>query len=50
MKKKLLLVEDEDRLGFVLKTFFEKKNFTVEVVKDGEDAIFQAENLKPDYI
>ena len=25
MKKKLLLVEDEERLGFVLKVFFEKK-------------------------
>mgnify|MGYP001266631534 FL=1 len=50
MKKKLLLVEDEERLGFVLKVFFEKKNFIVEVVKDGEDAIFQAENLNPDII
>ena len=27
-----------------------KKNFIVEVVKDGEDAIFQAENLNPDII
>ena len=50
MKKKLLLVEDEERLGFVLKTFFEKKNFSVEIVNDGEDAIFQAENVKPDII
>ena len=32
MKKKLLLVEDEERLGFVLKTFFDKKNFSVEIV------------------
>ena len=50
MKKKLLLVEDEERLGFVLKVFIEKKNYIVEVVKDGEDAIFQAENLNPDII
>ena len=50
MKTKLLLVEDEDRLAIVLKTFFEKKNFNVDIVNDGEDAILQAENLKPDII
>ena len=50
MKKKLLLVEDEDRLATVLKTFFEKKNFNVEIVSDGEDALFQAESSKPDII
>jgi len=50
MKTKLLLVEDEDRLAIVLKTFFEKKNFNVHIVNDGEDAILQAENLKPDII
>ena len=50
MKKKLLLVEDEDRLATVLKTFFEKKNFNVEIVSDGEVALFQAESSKPDLI
>ena len=50
MKTKLLLVEDEDRLAAVLKTFFEKENFSVETVSDGEDAIFHAESLKPDII
>ena len=50
MKKKLLLVEDEDRLATVLKSFFEKENFNVAIVSDGEDAIFQAESLKPDII
>ena len=50
MKTKLLLVEDEARLAIVLKTFFEKKNFNVDIVNDGEDAILQAENLKPDII
>ena len=50
MKTKLLLVEDEDRLATVLKTFFEKENFNVEIVSDGEDALFQAESLKPDII
>ena len=50
MKKKILLVEDEDHLGTVLKTFFEKKNFNIEVVKDGEDALFQADNFKPDVV
>ena len=50
MKTKLLLVEDEDRLATVLKTFFEKENFSVEIVSDGEDALFQAESLKPDII
>ena len=50
MKKKILLVEDENHLGIVLKTFFEKKNFNIEVVKDGEDALFQADNFKPDVV
>ena len=50
MKKKLLLIEDEERLGLVLKSFFEKKSFLVEIVKDGEDALFQAESYKPDII
>ena len=50
MKKKILLVEDEDHLAIVLKTFFEKKNFNIEVVKDGEDALFQADNFKPDVV
>ena len=50
MKTKLLLVEDEDRLATVLKSFFEKENFNVAIVSDGEDAIFQAESLKPDII
>ncbi len=50
MKTKMLLVEDEYRLTAVLKTFFEKENFSVEIVSDGEDAIFHAESLKPDII
>ena len=50
MKTKMLLVEDEYRLATVLKTFFEKENFSVEIVSDGEDAIFHAESLKPDII
>ena len=50
MKQNLLLVEDEDRLAMVLKTFFEKENFDVEIVSDGEDALFQAESLKPDIV
>ena len=50
MKTKLLLVEDEYRLATVLKTFFEKENFSVEIVSDGEDALFQAESLKPDIV
>ena len=50
MKSKLLLIEDEDALAYTLKTFFEKKNFNVEIVKDGEDALFQAESTKPDVV
>ena len=50
MKSKLLLIEDEDSLAYTLKTFFEKKNFNVEIVKDGEDALFQAESMKPDVV
>ena len=42
MKKKILLVEDENHLGIVLKTFFEKKNFNI--------ALFQADNFKPDVV
>ena len=33
MKKKLLLVEDEERLGFVLKVFFEKKTLLLKLLK-----------------
>tara|TARA_B100000029_G_scaffold516680_1_gene632663 strand:+ start:3163 stop:3852 length:690 start_codon:yes stop_codon:yes gene_type:complete len=50
MKKKILLVEDEDRLAVVLKTFFERKNFAINVIKDGEDALFEAESFNPDLI
>ena len=50
MKSKLLLIEDEDSLAYTLKTFFEKENFNVEIVKDGEDALFQAESMKPDIV
>ena len=50
MKSKLLLIEDEDSLAYTLKTFFEKENFNVEIVKDGEDALFQAESMKPDVV
>ncbi len=50
MKSKLLLIEDEDSLAYTLKTFLEKKNFNVEIVKDGEDALFQAESMKPDVV
>ena len=50
MKTKLLLIEDDERLGFVLKTFFEKNNYTVELVKDGEEAVFEAESFIPDVI
>jgi len=50
MKSKLLLIEDEDALAYTLKIFFEKKNFNVEIVKDGEDALFQAESTKPDVV
>ena len=50
MKSKILLIEDEERLGVVLKSFFEKKNFVVEIIKDGEDALFQADVIKPDLI
>ncbi len=50
MQPRILLIEDEERLSLVLKTFFEKKRFKVDCVSDGEDALFQAESIKPDLV
>ena len=50
MKSRILLVEDEEKLSLVLKTFFERKNFKIDCISDGEDALFQAESLKPDIV
>ena len=50
MKKKILIIEDEKKLAFILKNFLEKNNFNVENAYDGEDAVIIAEDSKPDLI
>ena len=50
MSTKILIVEDEEKLAIILKNFFVKNNFDAIIVNDGEDAVYTAENIKPDII
>lgn len=38
-KRKLLLVEDDENLGFVVKDFLEQKGYAVDWAKDGRDGL-----------
>ena len=38
-KEKLLLVEDDVNVGFVLKSYLEMNDFEVELISDGKDAV-----------
>lgn len=38
-KQRILLVEDDTNLGFVIKDNFEQNNFEVELCVDGEQAL-----------
>ncbi len=47
---KILIVEDEEILLKVLQEKFEKENFAVRMVNDGEAVLSTAKNFKPDLI
>ena len=48
--KKILIVEDEDKIRKIVKTFLEKKSFGIVVVSDGKDAIDSFLTEKPDLV
>ena len=50
MKKKILLIEDEQKLALILKNFLTNHNFIVTNVFDGEEAVTTAKDYKPDLI
>ena len=47
MKKKLFVVDDESEICEFLKSFFEERNYEVEVAYSGEEAIQMIEKIKP---
>lgn len=48
--KKILLVEDDDRLANVYETRLQSEGFTTKRVANGEDALAMALQVKPDLI
>lgn len=48
MGNKILLVEDDENLGFIIKEQLSRSEYTLEWVKNGEDALLTFENYKPD--
>jgi DNA-binding response OmpR family regulator len=48
--KKILLVEDDDRLANVYETRLQSEGFTTKRVANGEDALAMAIQVKPDLI
>ena len=47
---KILIVEDEDKIRKIVKTFLEKKSFEIVEVSDGKDAIDSFLTEKPDLV
>ncbi|MFW6172913.1 MAG: response regulator [Elusimicrobiota bacterium] len=50
MKKKILIIDDEESLRSVLKDTLENEGFRVTEGENSEEAIRKAENIKPDLI
>ena len=50
MKKKVLIIDDERDFGMLLKGFFTRKKYDVEVAYTIEDGMKALEQTKPDYI
>ena len=50
MKKKILIVEDEQKLALILKNFLNKNNFETFNVYDGDEVIDIAKTFKPDLV
>ena len=48
--KKVLIVEDEDKIRRIIKTFLEKKSFKIIEVSDGKDAVDTFLTEKPDLV
>ena len=48
--KKELIIEDEDKIRKIIKTFLEKKSFKIVEVADGKDAIDSFLTEKPDLV
>ena len=50
MKPYILVVEDESPISTMIQYNLEKEDFEVEIVEDGEDALYSIEDRKPDLI
>jgi len=50
MKPYILVVEDEAPISTMIQYNLEKEDFEVEIVEDGEDALYSIEERKPDLI
>jgi PleD family two-component response regulator len=50
MKKKILLVDDSNTVLMMERMILAKGNFEIVVARDGDEAIAQAKNEKPDVI
>jgi two-component system response regulator RstA len=48
--QKILLVEDDKKLAEILKAYFTRNGFDVDIALTGEDAIALLENIEPDII
>ena len=47
---KVLLVEDDEKLGLLIEHFLKEENFKTDWVKNGKDAIYYAQNENYDII
>lgn len=47
MKKKLFVVDDESEICEFLQSFFEERNYAVDVAYSGEEAIQMVDKIKP---
>ncbi len=50
MTKKILVVDDEERLRTLIKTYLSQEGFSVVTANDGQTALFVARHEKPDLI
>jgi len=48
--RKMLVVDDEAEICEFLKSFFEERDFSVDIALSGEAAVELAENTKPDVV
>ena len=49
-KKHILIIDDEPEVTDLLKDFFEKNNFTAEIVADGNEALKSFKDALPDIV